>query len=463
MAFESRVEWNEKLRGVCDAETRRGSMKIFNLAAAAVLTGLLGSAVSAATAKPAPAPPAPAVAPVPPPPLVDPGAINSALKSVIDSKNAVGVSALIYERGQEAYFGAFGLADRENNKPMARDTIVQIFSMTKPVTGVALMQLYERGKFDLDAPLAAYAPEFAEVRVYAGVDANGQPKYEAPKRPITVRDILRHTAGFNGDGAPEAVTAMYRQVDPRNIHNTLPEVAARMGQVPLAYQPGTKWSYSDAVDVQAYLVQKISGVPFDEYLKLHIFRPLGMMTTRFTILPTDLDRPQLAALYTRNDDGTFTRQSDEEAYTFNSSDWPLKPGSYGLVSTVDDYMKFARMLLGGGKLGRARILKPETVKLMATDAMPKEVTDKSWLPGKGQVGFGIDFAVRIAPPKNANESSGAVGEFFWDGAASTLFWVDPKNDIAAVLFTQMRPFDKVHLHKTFRDAVYRNDPIALAH
>lgn len=436
-------------------------MKLFSLAVA-VLMMQSGPAFAADAAKPAPAP-APAAALVPAPPLVDPAAIDSALKHMIDSKKIIGVSALVYERGQEAYFGAFGLADRENDKPFARDTVVQIFSMTKPVTGVALMQLYERGKFELDAPLAVYAPEFAEVQVYAGVDANGQPRYEAPKRPITVRDILRHTAGFNGDGAPEAVSALYRQADPRNRNNALPAVIAKMATVPLAYQPGTKWSYSDAVDVQAYLVQKISGIPFDEYLKLHIFRPLGMTSTRYTILPTDPDRPQLAALYTRNEDGTFTRQTDEEAYTFNSADWPLKPGSAGLVSTIDDYMKFARMLLGGGKLGRARILKPETVRLMATDALPKEVTDKSWLPGKGQVGFGIDFAVRIAPPKDANESSGAVGEFFWDGAASTLFWVDPRNDIAAVLFTQMRPFDKVKLHKTFRDAVYRNDPVALAH
>ena len=440
-------------------------MKLFSLAVA-VLMLQSGPALAAEAAKPKPTPaPAsvPAPAPVPAPPLVDPAAIDTALKHMIDSKKIIGVSALVYERGQEAYFGAFGLADRENNKPMARDTVVQIFSMTKPVTGVALMQLYERGKFELDAPLAVYAPEFADVQVYAGVDANGQPKYEAPKRPITVRDILRHTAGFNGDGAPAEVTALYRQVDPRNRNNALPAVIAKMATVPLAYQPGTKWSYSDAVDVQAYLVQKISGVPFDEYLKLHIFRPLGMTSTRYTIFPTDPDRGQLAALYTRNEDGTFTRQTDEEAYTFNSADWPLKPGSFGLVSTIDDYMKFARMLSGGGKLGRARILKPETVRLMATDALPKEITDKSWLPGKGQVGFGIDFAVRIAPPKDANESSGAVGEFFWDGAASTLFWVDPKNDIAAVLFTQMRPFDKVKLHKTFRDAVYRNDPIALAH
>ena len=435
----------------------------FSFLAAAVLM-LPGFALAAAKPKPVPTPvTAPAPAPIPPPPLVVPAAIDSALKSLVDSKQIVGASALVYERGQEAYFGAFGLADRENNKPFARDTVVQIFSMTKPVTGVALMQLYERGKFELDAPLAVYAPEFAEMQVYAGVDASGQPKYEAPKRPITVRDILRHTAGFNGDGAPEAVTALYRQADPRNRNNALPDVIAKMAKVPLAYQPGTKWSYSDAVDVQAFLVQKISGVPFDEYLKLHIFRPLGMTSTRHTILPTDPDRPQLAALYTRNDDGTFTRQSDEEAYGYNGAVWPYKSGSAGLVSTLDDYMKFARMLLGGGKLGRARILKPETVKLMATDALPKEVTDKSWLPSKGSVGFGIDFAVRIAPPKDAQESSGAVGEFFWDGKFSTLFWVDPKNDIAAVLFTQMEPFDRVHLHKTFRDAVYRNDPIALAH
>jgi CubicO group peptidase (beta-lactamase class C family) len=436
-------------------------MKFFSMAAAAIIT-----MVSVLAHAAEPPQPAAAVEPalVLAPPLVDPAAIDSALKSLIDSKQILGVSALVYERGKEAYFGAFGVADRENNKPMTRDTVVQIFSMTKPVTGVALMQLYERGKFQLDAPLAAYAPEFAEMRVYAGTDANGQPRYEAPRRPITVRDVLRHTAGFTGgSGEPAAVTAIYKEIDPRNLNNTLPQFAAKLAQVPLAYQPGTQWQYSDAVDVQAYLVQKISGVPFDEYLKLHIFRPLGMTSTRHTILPGDPDRPQLAAMYTRNEDGSFTRQPDEEAYAFNGAAWPLKPGSFGLVSTIDDYMKFARMLLGGGKLVRARIVKPETVKLMATDAMPREVTEKSWLPSKGQVGFGIDFAVRIAPPKDAQEASGAVGEFFWDGAANTLFWVDPKNDIAAVLFAQWRPFGKVPLHKNFRDAVYRNDPVALAH
>ena len=395
--------------------------------------------------------------------VIEPAAIDAALKSMVDSQKVVGVSALVYQANKEVFFGAYGFADRENHEPMARDTVVQIFSMTKPITGVALMMLYERGKFELDQPLEMLAPEFADQKVYAGLDDAGQPKFEAPKRRITIRDVLRHTAGFPADGDQTVVGETFRRLDPRAYTNSLPEFARKFAQVPLAYQPGTRWAYSNAVDVQAYLTQKISGVPFDKYLDLHIFRPLGMASTRYTILPTDPDRSRLAAVYVRNDDGTFTREPDEEAYKFNGQDWPLKPGNFGLVSTIDDYMKFARMLLGGGKLGRARILKPETVALMATDAMPREVTDKLWLPSKGQVGFGIDFAVRIAPPKDASEASGAVGEFFWDGALSTLFWVDPKNQIAAVLFTQMKPFDRVHLHKAFRDAVYRNDPIALAH
>jgi CubicO group peptidase (beta-lactamase class C family) len=439
-------------------------MKFKSLALAAILTCTLAPAFSQTpTARPAQPAPAIATPPIATPPTIDPAIIDTALKAMVDDKRLIGVSALVFERGQEAYFGAFGLADRENNKPMTRDTIVQIFSMTKPVTGVALMQMYERGKFKLDDPLSNYLPEYANVTVFAGLDDNGQPKFEPPKRPITVRDILRHTAGFIGGPDDSPVGRLYREADPRGgFANTLAQVSEKLAKVPLAYQPGTRWLYSDAVDIQAALLQKISGVPFDKYLELHIFKPLGMSSVRYTILPTDPDRPQLAALYTRNDDGTFTRQSDEEAYTFNSAPWPYKPGSFGLVATIDDYMKFARMLVGGGKLGRARILKPETVKLMATDAMPREVTDKSWLPSKGTVGFGIDFAVRTAPPKDANEASGAVGEFFWDGAATTLFWADPRNDIAAVLFTQFRPFDRIKLHKTFRDAVYHNIPEALA-
>jgi CubicO group peptidase (beta-lactamase class C family) len=214
------------------------------------------------------------------------------------------------------------------------------------------------------------------------------------------------------------------------------------------------------VEVQALLVERLSGQRFDQYLQQHLFDPLRMKDTRHVV--RDADWKRMAALYTRSDDGVMTRMPDDQAYKLNRKDWPLKPGSWGLTSTLDDYMRFARMLLNGGELDGARILKPATVRLMSSDAMPTEVTDTAWLPSKGQVGFGIDFAVRIARPKNAAESSGEVGEFFWDGAANTLFWVDPINRIAAVLFTQYQPFGKVPLHKAFRDAVYHDDSSAAA-
>jgi CubicO group peptidase (beta-lactamase class C family) len=393
---------------------------------------------------------------------IDPGRIEAALKSWVDRGALVGVSALVYENGSEAYYGAFGMADREAGRPMGRHTLVQIFSMTKPITGVALMQLWEAGKLDLDAPLARYLPEFAHMRVYAGLDAQGSPLYAAQRRPITVRDITRHTAGFYGEAdGTAAIAALYRAADPVNEHNTLAEETRRLAALPLLYQPGTRWLYGPSVDLQARLVERLSGMPFDRYLGERIFAPLGMTHTRYVLRPGDRER--LAAVYDRHEDGTLTREPDARALDFNLHDWPLKPGSFGLISSLDDYMRFARMLLGGGELDGRRLLRPETVRMMATDAMPREVTDTSWLPTKGQVGFGIDFAVRTRPPIDAAEASGAVGEFFWDGAADTLFWVDPKNGIAAVLFTQYKPFGKVPLHKTFRDAVYAHFPAALVH
>jgi CubicO group peptidase (beta-lactamase class C family) len=159
-------------------------------------------------------------------------------------------------------------------------------------------------------------------------------------------------------------------------------------------------------------------------------------------------------MFHRSDAGVLTQDAYADAWAFNTKRWALTPGSYGLTSTVDDYMRFARMLLNGGALDGVRILKPETVRLMATSHLSDSITERSWLPSKGRVGFGIDFAVRTRPPATAAENNGVVGEFFWDGAASTLFWVDPVNDLAAVLFVQLMPFDRVGLHKSFRDAVY---------
>ena len=392
---------------------------------------------------------------------VDRTKIDAALKGFIQSKALVGVSALVYQEGREVYSGAFGSADRESGKPMVRDTLVQIYSMTKPITGVAFMMLYEEGKFQLDDPLEKYAPEFANMRVYAGIDPHGEVIYEPVRRPVTLRDITRHTAGFYNGTDHTPLAEIVRAADPGSKNNTLAEEARKLGSLPLLFQPGTRWLYGPSVDVQALLVERLSGMPFDQYLEEKIFKPLRMTHTGYVLHPED--RGRMAAMYDWHEDGSLSRVPDETALEFNSRDWPMKPGSYGLVSTLDDYMRFARMLQNGGVLDGTRILKAETVKLMATDAMPQGVTDVSWLPTKGRVGFGIDFAVRIRPPANAQEASGAVGEFFWDGAADTLFWVDPRNQITAVLFTQYKPFGKVPLHKAFRDAVYAHVPDALAH
>jgi CubicO group peptidase (beta-lactamase class C family) len=390
-------------------------------------------------------------------PLIDPERIDSTLSGFIERAELVGVSALVFEAGDEAYFGAFGMADREAGLPMRRDTLIRIFSMTKPVTGVVLMTFYEDGLFDLDDALEKHLPEYKGIGVYAG-EEEGEVLLRAPARPPTVRDILRHTAGFaSGDAGDESwVNARYREVEPVSIDNTLEQMSAKLASVPLEFEPGTRWRYGPSVDVQARLVEVLSGKPYEVVLQERVLDPLGMANTQYTLRPEQRDR--LSALYDREPDGSFERVLDEIALGFNIQERPLKPGGWGLTSTLDDYMRFARMLLNGGALDGVRILNPETVKLMATDSLPPGLTDRSWLVNKGQVGFGIDFAVRVAPPANQAEASGAVGEFFWDGLANTLFWVDPENDIAAVLFNHYWPFGKTEIQKEFRDAVYyRND------
>ena len=377
--------------------------------------------------------------------------IDATLKTFVDSGKIAGVSALIVEKNNEVYFNAFGYSDREAETPMDRNTLTRIFSMTKPVTGVALMTLFEKGAFQLDDSLSKYTPEFANMKVYKGIDASGKLILERVKRPITIRDITRHTAGFATNPDLPGLGELLKSVDPMNRENTLAEMAKKLGGLPLAFHPGEQWSYGPSVDVQAFLVERLSGKPFDQYIKETIFDPLGMSNTRYVVSENDMKR--LAAIYRKDDGGPLERVPDEEANAFNSKDWPLKPGGYGLISTVDDYMRFARMLVNEGTFDNATILKPETVKLMATNHLDDSVTERMWLPSKGQVGFGIDFAVRHSPAASSDENVGTVGEFFWDGAASTLFWVDPVNELTAVLFVQKFPFDR-ELHKKFRDAVY---------
>ncbi|MFN4178070.1 serine hydrolase domain-containing protein [Phenylobacterium sp.] len=373
----------------------------------------------------------------------DGGRIDRVLAGFVADGRVAGASALIWQDGRERYFGAHGFADREAGRGMARGTLAHIYSMTKPVTGVALMQLWEQGRFGLDDPLALHLPEFADVQVLEK-GQTGALVRRPPARPITVRDILRHTAGFSYGSGDAPADAAWRADDPFMASANLTEFSRRVAALPLVFDPGAEWRYSAAVDIQSALIERLSGMAFETYVARNVFQPLGMAKTGWRAA----EGATPATIYSPGPGGGLVPQP-RPVFRFAS-------GGAGLISTLDDYMRFARMLLGEGSLDGTRILKPSTVRLMATDHLDPRITERLFLPSKGSVGFGIDFAVRTAQPRSPDENRGAVGEFFWDGYATTLFWVDPANRLAAVFFVQKTPFDGT-LHRDFRAAVYGPD------
>ena len=386
----------------------------------------------------------------------DCAAVSQFLDDAVAEGRTVGASTLVWHDGREACFVTAGLASREDARPFARDTLLQIFSMTKPVTGVALMQLWEQGRFGLDDPLYWHLPEYRDLKVATGLDDQGRPVLRDPSRPPTIRDVLRHTAGFTygGDGTPSDV--VWQELQPLAYDNTLAQFSTKMAQVPLIADPGTRWNYSAGVDVQARLVEVLSGVAFDDYVAANIFRPLGMADSAWKRDPAELDR--LARIYLAGEGDALNPMPREEWLEANYAGKPMTMGGSGIVTTVDDYMRFARMLLGEGTLDGVQVLEPKTVRLMSTDVLDPRIPmeNRMWLPGKGTGGFGVDFFVRTAPPQTPEENRGTVGEFFWDGYPSMLFWVDPAQDMAVVFATQKVPFDNA-LHHDIRDAVYGAD------
>jgi CubicO group peptidase (beta-lactamase class C family) len=384
------------------------------------------------------------------PPTFDRAPLDATLEAFVEGGRAVGVSALVYWRGEEAYFGAFGMRDREASLPMTRDTIVQIQSMTKPITGVALMHLYDEGAFELDDAIDTYASEFSNLSVWIGFDENGDPILEAPKRSPTIRDLTRHTSGFFTRGSPTPAAKLLQAVHPIDRNNTLTEFARKLATVPLLFHPGEGVAYGYSVDVQAFLIERMSGRPYAEYLQRRVLDPLAMADTAYYV-PRE-KRSRMAAVYSIDDSGALVRAPNAQAFGTIYGHWPLTPGGHGLTSTLDDYMRFARMLWNDGEIDGVRVLEPETARLMAVDQLPETVTDRSWPSPDGDLGLGIDVAVRIAPPKSAEDKLGVVGEYYWEGALGTLFWIDPANDLVAVFFVQQSDYDS--LHKDFRDAVY---------
>jgi len=374
----------------------------------------------------------------------------------IEPGKIAGSLTLVARRGEVCYLQGEGLMDRERELPMAEDTIFRIYSMSKPVTSVALMMLYERGLFDLRDPVHRFIPQWKDLQVYKG---GSWPLYQTVPcaRPMTIKDLLTHSSGLTyGFMRMTNVDRGYRKKKiqvPRPGY-TLQNMVDDLATLPLEFTPGAAWNYSVATDVLGYLVEVISGKPYDEYLQSELFGPLGMVDTAFSIAPEKEER--FAACYQRNLDKSVTLADD--ARDSDYCERSFFGGGGGLISTIGDYYRFCSMLRNGGELDGQRILGPRTLELMTRNHLPGGVDLSQVARGSFAetayegVGFGLGFATRINPVDNA--SLGSVGDFFWGGMASTLFWVDPVEDMVVVFMTQLMPSGTFNFRGQLQSIIY---------
>jgi CubicO group peptidase (beta-lactamase class C family) len=363
--------------------------------------------------------------------------LHSFIQGVVDKKELSGAVTILARHGKIVDYRTYGVRDFASGAPMTKDTIFRDYSMTKPVTGVAMMILYEEGKWLPSDPISKYIPEFANLKVFNGFDSTGKMLLAEPDHAPTMRELMSHSAGFTYGNGDTPVDKMYSEVKMGTAKN-LQEVIDRLAKIPLLYQPGHGWTYSMSMDIQGYIVEKLTGQSLPDFDRDHIFTPLGMKDAGFYV-PAD-KRARFAAGY-HEDKGELVAEPTANGIPTDYDIQPTAPsGGGGLVSTPEDYYHFAQMLLNQGQLDGTRILAPATVKLMTSNHLSEELLNGKF--GIGQhimrpgFGYGYDCAVVFNPP-DANLPDGK-GTFFWDGAAGTWFWVDPTNDLVFVGMIQRR-------------------------
>ena len=382
----------------------------------------------------------------------------------IDAGRIAGAQVAVSRHGQVGYFRSFGARDLERGKPVEEDTIWRIYSMTKPITGVALLSLYERGLFQLDDRVSRYIPEWRDLKVKER-DADGNERLVAPQREMTVRDLMMHMSGLGLPGGRSLQQALsvenHKPGEPfapthRGRGATLETFVSQLAEQPLEFHPGTHWHYTISTDICGRLVEILSGQRFDDYLRTTIFAPLGMDDTGFSVSDDKIDR--FAASYRRDRDKKLLLVEDPERSRYREQPAFLSGGG-GLLSTTSDYLRFCQMLLGGGEVDGVRILSRKTVELMASNHLPGGGDMRQFaLPGGyGEVefagmGFGLTVAVAQEPARTG--VVGSAGEFMWGGAASTIFWVDPREDLTAVFMTQFLPSGTFNFRGQLKSIIY---------
>lgn len=365
--------------------------------------------------------------------------LDTAMQRVVDDKQYAGVVTLLARHGKVVHFSAVGQRDLAGGAPLEKDAIFRIFSMSKPVTAVAMMMLYEEGRWTPQDPLVKFIPQFANLKVYNGTDAAGKIQLEDPRHPPTMRELMTMTAGFGYGTEQTPVDRLYRDERDRHVflESSLQAMIDRLAQAPLLYQPGSRWKYSLSVDIQGYLIEQLSGMTLPQFFKQKLFEPLKMPDTAFHTPPRKRDR--FATLY-RMSEGTLV-PTDHSKYGFQFEHEPTLPiAGGGLVSTAADYFRFAQMLLNGGELDGVRILSAQTVQLMMSNHLPASLMAE-FKGGGAQfnqprpgLGYGYNGAV-VTDPGQADLPMGK-GSYFWDGAAGTWFWIDPAHDIVFVGMVQ---------------------------
>jgi CubicO group peptidase (beta-lactamase class C family) len=372
--------------------------------------------------------------------------IETAMKKLVDDKQVAGLVTLLERHGKVVAFNAVGQKDVRKADPVQKDSIFRIYSMTKPLTGLAMMMLYEEGKWRIDDPVARYIPEFARMKVYTGKNEDGTPKLEDAKRSMTMRELMTHTAGLGYVlSAGNPVDKMIIDGNVLNSAAPLKNMIDGLAKLPLLAQPGTRWSYSIGVDVQGYLVEKFSGMPFADFLRTRVFEPLGMKDTAFYVPPDKLSR--LALVHNGGPNGLVVDENRPDPAVI-----PLGPsGGGGLFSTAMDYARFCEMMLGGGQLNGVRIIAPRTVVMMRTNHVNPDPL-KTMPQGTG---WGMDF--QIVMDAAAAGDSVPNGTYSWFGIAGTWFWIDPVDDLAFVGMVQHVNLGTTRgIHGLSRSLVYQS-------
>ncbi len=370
------------------------------------------------------------------------------LQSYVDSGKLPGLVAVVARHGKVAYVGSAGSA---GTPAPPTNAVFRMFSMTKPITSTAVMQLYERGKLRLDDPVSKYIPSFAGVKVFAG-GSSAQPQLRDAARPITLGDLLTHMSGLTyGMFGNTSVDSMYLRAAFFGPGWTTSKLADSLAHLPLLFSPGEKWNYSFSIDVLGRVIEVVSGMTLDRYLDSALFRPLDMTMTGFRATPAMLTH--VIPIYGRGPDGKLHAQTPLLTPDYTTDGWLLSGGG-GLLSTPGDYLRFAQMLLNGGELDGRRVLKRETVALMLQNHIPAAllplVIDPNWPPGRS--GFGYGGAVRLDGDTSV---AGSPGTFRWAGYGTTFFWIDPKADLIAMVWTQYMPVMEVwSLDAEFQRRVY---------